>query len=261
MIQAAAAGAKPLEGPTPFDALAADYDRTFGLAPSGRLFRFRLAERIETCLKPGSRLLDIGSGTGEDAVWLAARGYQVTGIDPSPAMVEVASAKARGLREAPAFHRHGLLDFNPAMTFDAAYSNFGALNCVDVADLGPALSKVLSPGGRAFLVLMGRRPLPLLFRDGPAAWKQRGLSHVRVGGASVAVSYPGPGVVARALGEGFTVDRTETLGLLVPPPSLAGWPRRHPILFGLVAALERVVARSRILAGFSDHFMIELTRL
>ncbi|WP_254189352.1 class I SAM-dependent methyltransferase [Nocardia noduli] len=45
---------------------------------------------------PGSRLLDVGAGTGRDAARLAEIGYRVTGIDISDRMVAYASAKYPG---------------------------------------------------------------------------------------------------------------------------------------------------------------------
>lgn len=44
-------------------------------------------------------VLDVGCGTGENALWLAARGRTVTGVDASPTAVEQALRKAaeRGL--------------------------------------------------------------------------------------------------------------------------------------------------------------------
>lgn len=44
-------------------------------------------------LQPG-RVLEIGSGTGTNALWLAARGFDVHGIDVSPLAVEQARTKA-----------------------------------------------------------------------------------------------------------------------------------------------------------------------
>ena len=45
---------------------------------------------------PPGRALDLGSGEGRDAVWLAERGWQVTAVDFSP----VAPDKARRLAQA-----------------------------------------------------------------------------------------------------------------------------------------------------------------
>jgi SAM-dependent methyltransferase len=45
-------------------------------------------------LPPGSRVLDVGCGTGRHAVPLAALGLQVTGVDLSPAMLVRARARA-----------------------------------------------------------------------------------------------------------------------------------------------------------------------
>ena len=45
--------------------------------------------------EPPARVVDIGCGTGSLAVLLAEHGYEVEGVDFSPAMVSAAQAKAR----------------------------------------------------------------------------------------------------------------------------------------------------------------------
>ena len=49
----------------------------------------------ELRLPPGSRILDVGCGTGRHAVELARRGYQVTGVDISSGMLAEAEKAAR----------------------------------------------------------------------------------------------------------------------------------------------------------------------
>ena len=86
---------------TAFDALAADYDASFTATPLGTLLREAVWRRLDARFAPGDRVLELACGTGEDAIHLARRGVQVTAIDASPAMVEVARRKAAaaGLEE------------------------------------------------------------------------------------------------------------------------------------------------------------------
>ena len=44
-------------------------------------------------LSPG-RALDVGSGEGADAIWLAVRGWRVTGVDIARAALDKARARA-----------------------------------------------------------------------------------------------------------------------------------------------------------------------
>lgn len=46
-------------------------------------------------LAPG-RVLEVGCGTGTNAIWLASRGFEVVGIDISPRAIARAEAKVRG---------------------------------------------------------------------------------------------------------------------------------------------------------------------
>jgi SAM-dependent methyltransferase len=56
------------------------------------------------------RALDVGCGEGADASWLAARGWQVTGIDPSEVALRRAAAAARAAGVAVTWIRAGLVD-------------------------------------------------------------------------------------------------------------------------------------------------------
>jgi len=71
-------------------------------------------------VRPLSRLLDLGCGTGGHAVELAARRYSVTGIDCSPAMITRARAKAaaRGVARATVFQ---MGDIGDTRLHDAPY--------------------------------------------------------------------------------------------------------------------------------------------
>ncbi|HEX3174430.1 MAG TPA: class I SAM-dependent methyltransferase [Solirubrobacterales bacterium] len=75
-----------------YDALAADYDGFTGTLD----YEPWLAEvlpRLQRWGLEGNRLLDVGCGTGKSLIPMVERGWQCSGCDISPAMVEVARQK------------------------------------------------------------------------------------------------------------------------------------------------------------------------
>ena len=244
-----------------FDSLAASYDRGFGLSPTGRLFRFRVAERVMSGSPPFARVLDIGCGTGEDAIWLAGQGCAVHGIDESPKMIEAAMARARECGSSATFECRSAqsLSGEPAR-FDVVISNFGALNCVPLATWAALVPGLLTVWGRAFVVLMGRKPLPEGVRRGFGVADRGRAAQVRIGPSLVDVHYELAAAVRRALAPSATVSRVEALGCLVPGPGYEGFARRHPILVGVLAMAETLVRRAPVFQGRGDHTLFEFQR-
>ncbi len=108
-----------------FDAVAARYDELWTRTPIGRLQRDAVWRRIDPLLHPGDSILDMGCGTGEDAVHFMGAGVRVRAIDASAEMVRI--ARGRGVDATQLTIEE--LD-HVSGCFDAVISNFGALNCV-----------------------------------------------------------------------------------------------------------------------------------
>ncbi|MET8843548.1 class I SAM-dependent methyltransferase [Streptomyces rubiginosohelvolus] len=71
-----------------FDALGAEYEQAFAASAAHR----ESLERLLTDLAPGSRVLDVGSGTGRPtAQTLVEAGHRVLGVDVSPVMTALAA--------------------------------------------------------------------------------------------------------------------------------------------------------------------------
>src|SRR5574341_1173979 len=124
-----------MSGAHPFDAAALTYDEIFTQRRLGSWLREMVRERLP--FQPGDHILELGCGTGEDALWLAQRGISVMATDASAGMLARARQKiaAGGQEKQVAFE---VFDMNlPASVSPAigegyagALANFGALNCV-----------------------------------------------------------------------------------------------------------------------------------
>lgn len=143
----------------------ADYLRT----PLGRL-RSELSWRnLEPHLpRPGTlprRALDLGAGTGEVAIRLAAAGWSVTLVDGSPRMLEVAceAATARGLAERMAYRT---LDLDAGgLAGGLGAGAYDLVICHDVLEY-VASPEALLREARAALVDGGRVSLVVRNRSG-----------------------------------------------------------------------------------------------
>ncbi len=103
------------------------------------------------------RALEIGCGTGTNALWLAERGFDVLGVDLAPFAIEKARAKAGGARAC----RFEVLDFLAAPPPVGPFAFVFDRGCFHVFD-GPGererfasrVAALLAPGG-SWLSLIG----------------------------------------------------------------------------------------------------------
>ena len=158
----------------PYDAVACKYDASFCDTRVGTLLRRKTWVVLEKAFKseaPDSArpILEVSCGTGEDALWLASHRVKVLATDVSAGMLEVARAK---LESSPrieeewkpsfqqldieALHKSYLLQQH---NISGVFSNFGGMNNVDpecVRHMAHVLAKILPPGAKVVLVVMGR---------------------------------------------------------------------------------------------------------
>jgi SAM-dependent methyltransferase len=219
--------------------------------PIGLLFRHLVQARLEALFRRGDRVLDLGCGTGEDALMLAARGVRVVGIDASPERIARAREKAseRGLGpEECRFEVRGAENLDAAGSpFDGAYSTSEALGGADLPRTGAALAAALRPGAAVVISLPGPWPLPAVIRR-----TLTGMGNSRRGR-----SCPTLAQARAALGDGLDWTDAYALGVLVPGPDHERWVADHPQAFGILAALERAVRRWPGLRQLGDHMVLE----
>lgn len=141
--------------------------------------RIRATEELAQMLapKPGERLIDIGSGIGGPARYLAhTYGCRVTGIDLTADFVAAATELTRrtGLATQVDFQQASALDLPfPDQSFDLTWSQNVAMNIADRARFYGEMRRVLKPGGRAAIQDVVRAPggephYPVMWADTPA---------------------------------------------------------------------------------------------
>jgi len=163
-----------------FDRIAGVYDVLNSAMTAGLHHRWRRRAAELARVGPGSRVLDVATGTGDLAIELArhvAPGGEVLGADFSEAMLDRARRKAAALRVTdgvrPRFEWADALALPyPDDRFDAATVGFGVRNFEDLAAGLAEMVRVVRPGGRVVVLEMTaptRPPLSVFF----ALWFDR----------------------------------------------------------------------------------------
>lgn len=107
------------------------------------------------------RVIDVGCGTGENALMLAARGLEVVGVDISREAIERAARKAEERRVRADFIVADALELTELVatigTFDTAIDS-GVFHTFADEERGPYVHSVavaVRPGGRLFVMCFG----------------------------------------------------------------------------------------------------------
>ncbi|MBO2454169.1 methyltransferase domain-containing protein [Actinomadura barringtoniae] len=109
---------------------------------------------------PAGTALDVGSGTGTDSIWLASRGWKVTGVDLSDVALERAARRAAEAGVDVTWHQADLADWEPgAAEFDLVSAQYIHLPRPVREALHRRLAASVRPGGT--LLIVGHHPADL----------------------------------------------------------------------------------------------------
>lgn len=256
-----------------FDAIASRFDERFGNWESVAAQRRAVRRALVRAFRPGSRILEVGGGTGEDSRFLAQQGFQLVLTDASSAMVNQARAKIAPLggRAEVACAEHlelfaETLSNQGRGTFDGAFSNFAPLNCVeDLKPVARGLARMLKPDAPALLVFFGTfcpgemvtELVRLRFGQVFRRW-HRGPIKARLAQREFEIVYHRRNKLKRAFAPWFILEEALGIGITVPPSGAEPWISHHP---GLLARMEAVDGfLSRPLAMLGDHVLYRFRR-
>jgi SAM-dependent methyltransferase len=240
-----------------FDAIAGDYDALWTATPVGMSQRLAVWARVDKLFQPGQFVLDIGCGTGADALHFESRGVNVYGVDSSANMVGLARMRGVSAGYISIEELHQI----PAR-FDGALSNFGALNCVPALDgVAAALAGKVCSGGYVALCFIGsfcawETGYYLLRGQIRRAFRRRGF---RVPSSlGIDVFYFSQRAIVAAFRRSFRLVGTYGVGLFVPPSYVKGLSNRT---VARLASLDRYCAHWPLLRRLADHRLYIFERI
>jgi len=254
-----------------FDSVAADYDGPRGNNALIQRMRDTMWRTVRKELPPGSRLLDLGCGTGIDAVEFALRGYRVVASDWSPRMIERTHdrAAAAGVEAQVAAVHVGVHQLDRLKgEFDGIYSNFGPLNCApDMGAVAAECARLLRPGGKLVFSVIGRIcPWEAGYYLFKGRFKRafvraaRGVTPVGMNRHTIWTRYYLPREFYRAFAPHFALDDYRALSLFMPPPYLVDFHDRHRDACERLGRLDDRYGALPLLRDMGDHFLITMHR-
>lgn len=256
-----------------FDSVAADYDGARGNNALIQDMRSEMWRMLDATFAPGSRLMDLGCGTGLDAVRMARIGHHVTATDWSQRMVDRTRRRAEQEQladsvQALALGGHELSRIQGHAKFDGAYSNLGALNCVpNLGEMAEQCARLLKPRAALVFSVIGRIcPWEIGYYTLRRNWRRL---RVRFAPAMVPVGmnkrvvwthYYTPREFYGAFERQFILERWRGLCVFAPPPYMTQMRVKHVRLYERLWGLDRRAAGWPVLRNMGDHFVMVMTK-
>lgn len=256
-----------------FDSVAADYDGPRGNNALIQDMRREMWRWLDESFPRPSHLLDIGCGTGLDAVRMAERGHRILATDWSPRMAartqgRAAAACVSDRVRTAAIGAQQLERIAGSAAFDGVYSNLGPLNCLpDLRPVSRECSRLVKAGGHLVFTVIGRWcPWEIAYYASRADWRRlgvrfaRGMVPVRMNGHTVWTRYWTPMELYRSFASEFALVHCRALCLFAPPPYMTWLSERHSAWFERLWRWDRCAGGWPVLRNLGDHFLIVMAR-
>lgn len=249
------------------------FDVLYGPDPCIQYKRTRVRTHVLKYLRPGSDILELNAGTGEDAIYFARQKHRVHATDIAEGMLAVAKEKisaghAEDLVSCEQCSYTALAGLKYKGPFDLIFSNFAGLNCTGELDKVLAgFSDLLKPGGLVTLVVLPRfclwELLLLLkgkFRTAFRRFRTRTGTNAKVEDESFACWYYNPSYITDRLKDEFELLEIEGLCTIVPPSYIAGFAEKYPGLFRFLCKTEEKYKCSWPWKYIGDYYIISLRK-
>ena len=256
-----------------FTGQSAVFDELYGANTIINYKRERVRGHVLEYLKPGSSILELNCGTGEDAVYFAQKGFKVHATDLSAGMLNQAEQKVKKhqLNDLVNFERcsYTRLDqLKISGPYDYIFSNFAGLNCTGELDkVLESFPSLLNPGGIITLVILPEFCLwetLFLFKGKFRTAFRRFFSangrDAKIGDNHFKCWYYNPSYITRRLKDSFDVLNIEGLCTIVPPSYIEGFAEKHPKLFRSQVKWENRLKTTWPWKYIGDYYIISFRK-
>jgi ubiquinone/menaquinone biosynthesis C-methylase UbiE len=235
--------------------------------------RKRVRDHILQYLKPGGSILELNSGTGEDALFFAQKGFKVHATDISKGMQQQLREKMlkHGMQHAVSneicsYTQLELLKNKGS--YDLIFSNFAGLNCTGELDkVLSSFAGLLNPGGIVTLVVLPQFCLwetLLVFKGKFKTAFRRFFSSkgrkAHVEGVYFDCFYYNPSYIKKRLDLNFEVLSVEGLCTIVPPSYIEGFAEKHPGAYKMLSHWEDRLKTAWPFKYIGDYYIISLRK-
>lgn len=255
-----------------FDKAAANYDSTFTNSAIGKTQRSFVRKHLSKLLKNyhTKTILEINCGTGEDAIWFAKQGFEITATDISEKMIIVAKSKQcfQNLNFKQADINTLSSHFNDKK-FDLVFSNFGGLNCLLKTELQQFFknaSQLLTDKGQLVLVIMPKNTwweqfYFLMKGNFKSAFRRKKESALAdVDGEKVITYYYNPKDIVNLSDAFFETKSIKPIGFFVPPSYLEPFFSNKPRLLAILKKMDNGIRNWSLTSKYADHYLIAMQK-
>jgi ubiquinone/menaquinone biosynthesis C-methylase UbiE len=235
--------------------------------------RERVRAHVMQYLPDNSSILELNSGTGEDALFFAQNGHKVHATDISAGMQQqlrrkVELNKMEGLvsNELCSFTKLGQLTNKGP--YDLIFSNLAGLNCTNELDkVLASFGELLKPDGMLTLVILPKFCLweTLLifkgkFRTAFRRFFSSNGSRAHIEGTYFKCWYYNPSFIIKRLRDQFDLLGAEGLCTIVPPSYIEGFAEKYPNAYRLLKKKEDQLKSRWPWKYIGDYYIISFKK-
>ena len=231
--------------------------------------RERVRTHVSRYLKNQSQILELNSGTGDDAIYFANKGHTVHATDISMGMQWELKKKSdqEGLStkistELCSFTK--LDNLKARGPYDMIFSNFAGLNCTpDLQSVLLSFTHLLKPAGTITMVILPKFCLwefLLIFKGKfktafrRLLYKNGAPAHIE--GTHFKCWYYNPSYIINTLKDTFDEVEIEGICTLVPPSYIEGFAEKHPKAYNILKKLEEKLRHHWFWRNVGDYYII-----